>query len=1057
MWTIYSWNDASNTYDAIMSMAQIINSMGMGMRLAFLSFILFFFLGTSIAGHLMGKAEFNPMKIFVMFAFYLLIYTVTVNVNIASKCQPGVAYTVNNVPIGIAVPASIASYVGFTFAEIVDDTLFANDYYKRTNSCDRIPQTMFRDYFTEVSYPPFSPKLDYATSQYFRECVFPTMSNDPNKMAAVLNSNNLVETLLTDTSFTPSGIYFEFCDTAECNSYALKNCNEASGILSTMVTNKEAELNEYVSKKLGYQTSSEMLAKWGDIDSAYIQSSLSNQALLNNIAMMKLFDTQYQRYAKSLGMDGAEIAYAYASQLATELKGSLTGGIFNRIGNMVKGDAFTALAVILFPLMFFYAIIFGKFEHYLSWVTALVWISMFPVMTVIVDYFVYKSSLGLQNYFNGGLSYKGLSEGISFILSAKEYTFWNSVYGLIPFLSFFMVQGFTKVLYDMARYDRTGGAGAAAGAGGGSSDLPTRKTFSYKNDEGGITSVTGKYELPSESVTNGEIPLGRFGISQIGTTGYDPNTSTQYDKMMDSSGNVYYKNNLANKQEQAHSSAVSYRQGTMEAERLNEAFNKARESQAQYIENMTNSEDWKNAYESNRSAISSYYSGSDQQKSTSLDKAQSWATKTTDKIAEGKNWSNAEKTEFATKLSAMASLKWGTPGVVDFLGGAKAELKGSAEGSISGLQNLSEEEYLKAMEEVSKDESITKSFRETQSEIEKSGASNSLSEGNRSIYSNAKTFSEQDSATRGFSEKFANAQNVSYEDGRFVASGAETTVDLNKAIPNMSENVVSNIFSNAKDAIKNLTKHNFSDGDLQNSGIRKDVFADAMQKAIEDPHSKDAETLLNSVKAIADQNIPLSNEYDRNVIGAALSINKIGGETENVGGTNIEPNNLKNEVNKSTGNAAGLNNKNLGEIIGTGGDVKNNVERKIENSEVGTPTRVNTDISSNKGFSKDQENMYQSQGKEHADEYNKQKLENFGSINASDSAFVALRNGGKDFIADTINDAKREGLESFKSLSDGGSVAHKGAEMRINKMEAEKERQFQENLDKLSNDVMSEN
>ncbi|EOX3447522.1 conjugal transfer protein TraG N-terminal domain-containing protein [Vibrio cholerae] len=239
-WNIVSFGDVTvllTVFNAIASIAA-----DGSYKAAAAAIALFVFAGAMMLSLSDGKQEIPVHRVFVGFMLYTMGFTTLQTVTLENRYDGTVA-VVDNIPVAIAVPASLISNVGLKLATLTE-TAFGN-----VNAQERIsdtgylsPMRVIAKYYsaTQNSCPAGMVNSNVAGYRFcqsiytfMNECVLPTAKRDG--LTAVLKNQNIVSAL--DVKSKSFGTRLTKAD----GSSEYPNCQEASEKVKLMLTSGDFE------------------------------------------------------------------------------------------------------------------------------------------------------------------------------------------------------------------------------------------------------------------------------------------------------------------------------------------------------------------------------------------------------------------------------------------------------------------------------------------------------------------------------------------------------------------------------------------------------------------------------------------------------------------------------------------------------------------------------------------------------------------------------------------------------------------------------------------------
>ncbi|STX81268.1 putative sex pilus assembly and mating pair protein TraG [Legionella busanensis] len=381
------------------------------------------------------------------FALYCLI-GITVPVNIQDMQRPMDALTVDNVPIGIALPASIISRFGYAI------TVVFSDVFRTPADSDYIKSGMIFGSRTWLSSTSASfngsPELSHDVSAFIRQCIFSAKLLGSRQISAteLIQNKNLQELYLGDGSSKHSPIFrviFRDGQNRSCTDAA----TNLRARINTAVDQELSALSRLMSNgdKSKYEEALEAAHKYYMGVSKTSAQILTQNMLINATrnAARDAFafngaDADLMNYTNTASMQKMHIAEANSFWLASyRLPYYMT--------------VFWMLTVCIFPLVFLISLFPTTQNVYKVYLQSQAYLWTWPPLFIIIHFFVSMASATTTNIFNqqtGGVSFSNI-DSLANLQSYFAYTA-GALAASVPFLAYYITKGLASVLSQAAQH-----------------------------------------------------------------------------------------------------------------------------------------------------------------------------------------------------------------------------------------------------------------------------------------------------------------------------------------------------------------------------------------------------------------------------------------------------------------------------------------------------------------------------------------------------------------------------------------------------------------------------
>lgn len=379
------------------------------------------------------------------FALYCLI-GLHVSVAIVDMQQEMKGLTVDNVPIGIALPASIISQFGRAI------TLTFGDVFRMPDDLDYNKSGMIFGSRTWLSSTSANfngaPELSRDVSAFIRQCVFAAKLLGSHQISAqeLIHSKNLQDLYLNSSKQSPIfRVVFHDGENKSCSEAA----NELRGRISSSVDNELASLSQLMTNgnkqkyedtlSAAHQYYMGVSKKAADIMTQNMLINATRDAARDAFAFNGA-DADLMNYTNTASQHKMHIAEANSFWLASyRLPYYMT--------------VFWMLTVSIFPLVFLISLFPATQNVYKVYLQSQAYLWSWPPLFIIIHFFVSMASSKSTNIFNqqsGGVSFSNI-DSLANIHSFFAYTA-GALAASVPVLAYYITKGIASVLSNAAQH-----------------------------------------------------------------------------------------------------------------------------------------------------------------------------------------------------------------------------------------------------------------------------------------------------------------------------------------------------------------------------------------------------------------------------------------------------------------------------------------------------------------------------------------------------------------------------------------------------------------------------
>lgn len=392
--------------------------------------------------YIRGK-KIQAMTQYVLCSFFLLFCVLGIKVPVAiidmqTAESAGPALTVDNVPLGVALPGSFFSTMGYGITKVMTSVFhMPNDLeYTRTGMLFGARTWLA----ASSSGLTLSPELSRDLSSYIRQCVFSAKLLGSNQITPMQlkNSPDLIKLYFDQ----PSPIYrvlYHDGDNLSCSDAANRLKKELNSGIEAQITHLSRILSKGDEEKFsnGLQAAHQYFMNVSH-DSANI---LTQNILINATreSAMDAFafagaDAEMMNYTNTSSLQKMNIAEANSFWLAGyRLPYYMT--------------VFWMLTLCIFPLVFLIAMVPSMHVVYMTYLQTQIFLWSWPPMFTIIHFFVSLASATTLTLFgskNGGVTFSNI-DSLASIQSGFAYTAGGLAIS-VPVISLFIVKGLPNLL-----------------------------------------------------------------------------------------------------------------------------------------------------------------------------------------------------------------------------------------------------------------------------------------------------------------------------------------------------------------------------------------------------------------------------------------------------------------------------------------------------------------------------------------------------------------------------------------------------------------------------------
>lgn len=462
-WEIYTYGNNKSYYDVFNAVS--ITTASDTMKDLIRTVMLLGVMGSLFVTAVFKLPEFVRWVVQSMAVFWLVM-TPTAGVVITDKLNQDGPYSISNVPVFLAVGASITTIADYWMTDKMEALLSVPGGFRVSGSGFRFGQKALTN---AISSSSIKDKVLYSDLvQYVRDCVVPEIANDPQYDAALLGGAGDPWAALWAIANVarPTQISLPVMDASGNSSYALAvtSCKDAAiggsagglalvGSDQALKVRLQKELSS-VQAYLGRMTrpyltddakaSTAFKADMDLVETAFIKSSLGSSnslalfafnnfwnssngdiaAMMNNPAEVQLLTTKFQSEAQAIN------SYRVQGRISVET--------LPRVRNIIQLIIFC-----LFPFMCVYAVSAGDkaIIPIRAYFGGMVWVSLWSPLFAIANYFGIVQDANILVYIlSPGISPE--NQAAAYVELAKAEADYGMIVASIPVIAGIMAKGF---------------------------------------------------------------------------------------------------------------------------------------------------------------------------------------------------------------------------------------------------------------------------------------------------------------------------------------------------------------------------------------------------------------------------------------------------------------------------------------------------------------------------------------------------------------------------------------------------------------------------------------
>lgn len=395
-----------------------------------------------------NSAKLKAITTYILTTFIVLFGLVGVKTKVAvidmQYQGAGPSITVDHVPLGLALPASIISTFGYSITQLFSDVLHMPDEMEYNKS----GMIFGARTWLSSSAASFSesPVLSQNLSTYLRQCVFRAkiLSSKQITKSDLIKSTDLKKLIFE----SPSPVYRVIWHNGDNIS-----CGEAAARLQDELPKAtESEMQSLANimthgDKTGYQNFLEASNQY------YMKMSASAADILTQNILMNEIKGAAQDAFNFEGIDASIMNYTNTSSIHKMNIAEANSFFLASYRLPYYMSAFWLLTICIFPLMALIALIPSGDKVFRVYLQSQAYLWTWPPMFVVIHWFVSLSASTTISLFgekSGGVSFSNI-ESISNKHMAFAYVA-SALASSVPFLAYYLTKGLPSVLGNAAQH-----------------------------------------------------------------------------------------------------------------------------------------------------------------------------------------------------------------------------------------------------------------------------------------------------------------------------------------------------------------------------------------------------------------------------------------------------------------------------------------------------------------------------------------------------------------------------------------------------------------------------
>lgn len=394
---------------------------------------------------IVGKKLESVMR-FMVTAFFVLFGLIGIRVDVAivDMQEPQKGLTVDNVPLGNALPAALISEMGYGVTQLFSDVFHMPDDldYNKTGMIFGARTWLSS---TSAKYSQ-SPDLAYDLSAYIRQCIFAAKLLASHQISAeqLVHEPHLESLYFKE----PSPIYRLITHDGQNLS-----CGEAATVLKAQLPKAANKELASLSMKMTAGNTNQFSTTLEAAHQYYMNISESSAAILTqNMFINATRDAAFDAFAFS-GSDAGLMNFTNTSSMQKMRVAEANSFWLASYRLPYFMTVFWLLTICIFPLIVLFSLFPTMENIYKLYIQSQVYLWSWPPMFVIIHFFVSMAAAKTMNVFgvkSGGITFSNIDA-----LAALQSDFAYTAGALAPsviFLAYYLTKGLSSVLNNASQH-----------------------------------------------------------------------------------------------------------------------------------------------------------------------------------------------------------------------------------------------------------------------------------------------------------------------------------------------------------------------------------------------------------------------------------------------------------------------------------------------------------------------------------------------------------------------------------------------------------------------------
>lgn len=391
----------------------------------------------------------NIMALGKWFAIYLTINSlmlgIKVSIEVIDVSNPMAAKAVDNVPIGLALPASIISKIGYALTQDFSDVFHTPDDVSYLSTGMIFGAKLF--YTVTQASQIQNAEIRQNMQDFTRQCILPDITIRKKYTMQDLSTSPDIMTFLSDQPMSQiRGIYM---------GGAFQTCAAALPKIKSAMQTESNSQQTWIERLLNGASTPDPTNLQNQINDIYNKAWGMSQSAQQILAQNMMINAIKQGFATTMATQGSTSAMLNYTETAGLQKQLLSDNTIARTAAYLvplMQTVFFLICIGVFPIVMAFLLQPALFANMLNhYVSSLIYLSIWPLLFVILD-FIMKSAL--SHYMTGIAIYQGgitLSNQNALLYEVEQFAgYAGYLMMLVPFLAGFIFKGLQNTLISAA-------------------------------------------------------------------------------------------------------------------------------------------------------------------------------------------------------------------------------------------------------------------------------------------------------------------------------------------------------------------------------------------------------------------------------------------------------------------------------------------------------------------------------------------------------------------------------------------------------------------------------